>query len=247
MKDGDDPAVVAKVIVAAATDPKPKLRYTAGPRAGRVSTLRRIVPARVFDKQIRKFNRLPAEASTTGASAPRRDRRQPRLPRWPAMRSASCARSAQTGRSAQGSRSAGHHAGDRPRPPAAGSTDRPGRHRPGRRRGHRQGHLHHHQGHEQSRADLSDPKRYMFSPRRPTASGPPRTFSRGEGTHGRSSSRHLALDVRAQLKAIHAWGASSLLICHASCSPRSWSMALARPDDTGAAPVTWRGAYRTAN
>src|SRR3990170_3289837 len=28
--DGDDPAVVAKVIVAAVTDPKPKLRYTAG-------------------------------------------------------------------------------------------------------------------------------------------------------------------------------------------------------------------------
>ena len=42
----------------AATDPKPKLRYTAGPTAGRVSTLRRIVPARAFDKQIRKLNRL---------------------------------------------------------------------------------------------------------------------------------------------------------------------------------------------
>ena len=58
IKDGDDPAIVAKVIVAAATDPKPKLRYTAGPMAGRVSTLRRFVPARVFDKQIRKLNRL---------------------------------------------------------------------------------------------------------------------------------------------------------------------------------------------
>ena len=58
MKDGDDPAIVAKVIVAAATDPKPKLRYTAGPAAGRVSTLRRIVPARAFDRQIRKLNRL---------------------------------------------------------------------------------------------------------------------------------------------------------------------------------------------
>ena len=30
MKDGDDPAIVAKVIVAAATDSRPKLRYTAG-------------------------------------------------------------------------------------------------------------------------------------------------------------------------------------------------------------------------
>jgi NAD(P)-dependent dehydrogenase (short-subunit alcohol dehydrogenase family) len=58
IKDGDDPATVAKVIVAAATDPKPKLRYTAGPLAGRVSILRRMAPARVFDRQIRKLNRL---------------------------------------------------------------------------------------------------------------------------------------------------------------------------------------------
>ena len=58
MKDGDDPAIVAKVIVAAATDARPKLRYTAGPVAGRVSTLRRIVPARAFDRQIRKLNQL---------------------------------------------------------------------------------------------------------------------------------------------------------------------------------------------
>jgi hypothetical protein len=58
MENGDDPATVARSIVAAATDPKPKLRYTAGPRAARVSTLRRIVPARAFDKQIRKLNRL---------------------------------------------------------------------------------------------------------------------------------------------------------------------------------------------
>ncbi len=58
IKDGDDPAIVAKVIVAAASDPRPKLRYTAGPRAGRVSTLRRVVPARAFDRQIRKLNRL---------------------------------------------------------------------------------------------------------------------------------------------------------------------------------------------
>ncbi|GAB2991851.1 oxidoreductase [Streptomyces pseudoechinosporeus] len=59
MKDGDDPAVVAKVIVTAATDKKPKLRYTAGPLASRVSAARRLVPAGTFDKQIRKTNRLP--------------------------------------------------------------------------------------------------------------------------------------------------------------------------------------------
>jgi len=58
MRDADNPAVVAKVILAAATDQKPKLRYTAGSTAGRVSALRRVVPSRAFDKQIRKLNRL---------------------------------------------------------------------------------------------------------------------------------------------------------------------------------------------
>jgi NAD(P)-dependent dehydrogenase (short-subunit alcohol dehydrogenase family) len=60
MKGGDDPAMVARSIVAAATDRKPKLRYTAGPTAGRVSALRRLAPAWAFDRQIRKLNRLPA-------------------------------------------------------------------------------------------------------------------------------------------------------------------------------------------
>ena len=58
MQDADDPAVVAKVIVAAATERNPRLRYTAGSLSGRVSTLRRFVPSRAFDKQIRKVNRL---------------------------------------------------------------------------------------------------------------------------------------------------------------------------------------------
>ncbi|WP_406223947.1 oxidoreductase [Streptomyces canus] len=59
IEKGDDPAVVAKVIVEAATDKKPNLRYTAGPVASRVSKARRLVPARVFDQQIRKLNQLP--------------------------------------------------------------------------------------------------------------------------------------------------------------------------------------------
>ncbi|WP_435800163.1 hypothetical protein [Streptomyces coeruleorubidus] len=59
MKDGDDPAVVAKAIVTAATDKKPKLRCAAGPLASRVTTARRLVPAGTFDKRIRKNNRLP--------------------------------------------------------------------------------------------------------------------------------------------------------------------------------------------
>ncbi|MEU6201767.1 oxidoreductase [Streptomyces sp. NPDC047061] len=58
MRSGDDPAVVAKAVVAAATDPKPKLSYPAGSIAARVSVLRRIVPARAFDKSVRKLNRM---------------------------------------------------------------------------------------------------------------------------------------------------------------------------------------------
>ncbi|WP_329343872.1 oxidoreductase [Streptomyces sp. NBC_00663] len=56
VRGGDAPAVVAQAIVAAATDPKP--RYTAGPLAGRARLLRRLAPAAVFDKQIRKMNQL---------------------------------------------------------------------------------------------------------------------------------------------------------------------------------------------
>jgi NAD(P)-dependent dehydrogenase (short-subunit alcohol dehydrogenase family) len=58
VRDGDAPAVVAEAIVTAATAPKPKPRYTAGPLAGRARVLRRLAPAGVFDKQIRKMNRL---------------------------------------------------------------------------------------------------------------------------------------------------------------------------------------------
>lgn len=57
---GDAPSVVAEAILSAATDAKPKLRYPAGRQARQLRTLRRVVPARTFDKQIHKFNRLPA-------------------------------------------------------------------------------------------------------------------------------------------------------------------------------------------
>jgi len=60
MEAGDDPAVVAKAIVAAATDARPRLRYTVGSLTKRVGTLRRLAPARAFDRQIHKFNGLPA-------------------------------------------------------------------------------------------------------------------------------------------------------------------------------------------
>jgi hypothetical protein len=58
MRSGDDATVVAKVVVAAATDPKPNLSYPAGSIAARVSMLRRMVPARAFDKSVRKLNRM---------------------------------------------------------------------------------------------------------------------------------------------------------------------------------------------
>jgi len=51
---------VSQVIVAAATDTRPRLRYPAGTLARRVSKLRRYVPPAIFDKQIRKTSQLAA-------------------------------------------------------------------------------------------------------------------------------------------------------------------------------------------
>jgi short-subunit dehydrogenase len=63
VNEGDDPNLVAAAIVAAATDSKPRLRYPASPNARRLAMLRRLVPAGAFDKQIRKFNKLPVKTS----------------------------------------------------------------------------------------------------------------------------------------------------------------------------------------
>ena len=60
IKAGDEPSVVGRAVVAAASDARPKLRYPAGPTARRVSLLRRYAPRAIFDKQIRKLNQLPA-------------------------------------------------------------------------------------------------------------------------------------------------------------------------------------------
>ncbi|MGX9675480.1 oxidoreductase [Mycobacterium sp. HM-7] len=57
VNNGDDPAVVAKVIVAAATDSTPKVRYPAG-SARQLSALRRFAPRRIFDKQLRQSLRV---------------------------------------------------------------------------------------------------------------------------------------------------------------------------------------------
>lgn len=55
----DAPAAVAETVVKAAKATVPKVRYTVGTMARRVSLLRRFVPAGAFDKGIRKQMRLP--------------------------------------------------------------------------------------------------------------------------------------------------------------------------------------------
>lgn len=59
MEKGDSPELVAKTVLAAATDSVPKRRYAAGKMARQVSLLRRFVPASAFDKSLRKQNGLP--------------------------------------------------------------------------------------------------------------------------------------------------------------------------------------------
>lgn len=57
---GDAPEVVADVVVKAASAASPKRRYTAGKMAGQVRFLRRFLPESLVDKNLRKFNKLPA-------------------------------------------------------------------------------------------------------------------------------------------------------------------------------------------
>jgi NAD(P)-dependent dehydrogenase (short-subunit alcohol dehydrogenase family) len=59
MAAADDPGVVADVVLEAASAARPKLRYTAGVRAGRLRLLRRFAPGVLLDTGIRKDLRLP--------------------------------------------------------------------------------------------------------------------------------------------------------------------------------------------
>lgn len=56
---GDDASVVADTVLRAATDDAPNLRYPSGKTAKQVSLVRRIVPAKMFDKSLRKQLGLP--------------------------------------------------------------------------------------------------------------------------------------------------------------------------------------------
>jgi short-subunit dehydrogenase len=55
---GDDPSVVARVVLKAATSRRPKLRYPAGPLARRLALLKKFAPASLLDNGIRKANKL---------------------------------------------------------------------------------------------------------------------------------------------------------------------------------------------
>jgi NAD(P)-dependent dehydrogenase (short-subunit alcohol dehydrogenase family) len=57
---GDQPGVVADVVLEAASAARPKLRYTAGPLASRLRLLRRFAPAGVVDAGLRKDLQLNA-------------------------------------------------------------------------------------------------------------------------------------------------------------------------------------------
>lgn len=58
VEGGDDPKIVAKIVLKAANDKHPKLRYTAGKLATRLSLLRRFAPAAMMDKGIRQEMKL---------------------------------------------------------------------------------------------------------------------------------------------------------------------------------------------
>jgi NAD(P)-dependent dehydrogenase (short-subunit alcohol dehydrogenase family) len=58
IRAGDDPTVVAQVVLKAATSRSPKLRYPAGPLARRLALVKKFAPAAVLDKGIRTANKL---------------------------------------------------------------------------------------------------------------------------------------------------------------------------------------------
>jgi short-subunit dehydrogenase len=60
MTTADLPEVVGDAVIKAATDARPRRRYTAGKLARQIGLLRRFVPAAMFDKSLRKQMRLPA-------------------------------------------------------------------------------------------------------------------------------------------------------------------------------------------
>ncbi len=67
---GDDPSVVADVVLKAAQAAHPKLRYAAGSLAGRLSLLRRFAPAALVDAGIRKDFQLDTTMAQPRVTSP---------------------------------------------------------------------------------------------------------------------------------------------------------------------------------
>jgi NAD(P)-dependent dehydrogenase (short-subunit alcohol dehydrogenase family) len=63
MLNGDDPEVVAEVVLRVARTERPKLRYTAGKAARRLQLLRRFAPASLMDAGVRKSLQLDGKGS----------------------------------------------------------------------------------------------------------------------------------------------------------------------------------------
>ena len=61
VEHGDDPALVAKAVVAALRADRPKLRHPVGKGAGTLAALRDLMPAGLFDRGLRKQFGLDAE------------------------------------------------------------------------------------------------------------------------------------------------------------------------------------------
>ncbi|EPE97149.1 oxidoreductase [Rhizobium grahamii] len=60
VEKGDDPQVVADIVVKAAAAKRPKLRYSAGKQSSQVRALRRYLPEKMIDGILRKFNGFSA-------------------------------------------------------------------------------------------------------------------------------------------------------------------------------------------
>jgi NAD(P)-dependent dehydrogenase (short-subunit alcohol dehydrogenase family) len=67
MSTADQPGVVAQTVLKAARAVRPRLRYTAGGLAGRLTWLRRFAPAAVMDAGIRRDLRLDATSEVTAS------------------------------------------------------------------------------------------------------------------------------------------------------------------------------------
>jgi hypothetical protein len=69
MATGDEPSVVADVVLKAANAERPKLRYSAGKLANRLRLLRRFAPAGLVDAGIRRTLQLDAPTASRPRSA----------------------------------------------------------------------------------------------------------------------------------------------------------------------------------